>query len=315
MFERDLARHRARATDGVAALRDPYGMETPTRLSWTVLPVADALDRLRKARIGVPLTSQWLGESIALLHPTDRPDAILVWREAGEPLIRDMLQADRGPASAGHLGDALRAAAGDWWRTAQAWTAFCRWDPNDSSHWSHGLSSCPAPNSDRLGGVLAPTRGWLLWDFQWMAALVGSGIDWETADQLRKGWNLRRPGIERRIADVRINGVLLEDVLQRRTLGPAHVTSRVDGWSVQRLAAWGAEAGKSHSRIDRAADDRIGFTLSVIEAQRVEEWAARLSAAMLAEDVEFSGIEFVLGVGPFGETLDARISGAVLPLR
>jgi len=305
----------ARATVFVAGLRDPRGMKTPARLSWTVLPVADALDRLRQAHIDVPLASEWLGEWIALLHPADRPDAILVWREVGEPLIRDMLQADHGPTNAAHLGDVLRAAAGDWWRTAQAWTTFSRWDPNDSPDWSRWLAPCPAPDDDRLAAVLAPTGGWLLWDFQWMAALLGSGIDWETAHQLRLEWNLRRPGIEKRIANVRINGVLLEHVLMRRTLGPMHLTSRVDGWSVQRLAVWASEAVKSEATTHRVSDERIGCTLTAEEAKRVKEWAGPLSKAMQDEAVEFPGIEFVFGVGPFGEMLDARIGGLVLSLR
>jgi hypothetical protein len=155
----------------------------------------------------------------------------------------------------------------------------------------------------------------LLWDFQWMAALLGSGIDWETAHQLRLEWNLRRPGIEKRIANVRINGVLLEHVLMRRTLGPMHLTSRVDGWSVQRLAVWASEAVKSEATTHRVSDERIGCTLTAEEAKRVKEWAGPLSKAMQDEAVEFPGIEFVFGVGPFGEMLDARIGGLVLSLR
>jgi hypothetical protein len=55
--------------------------------------------------------------------------------------------------------------------------------------------------------------------------------------------------------------------------------------------------------------------LGATEAATVPAWASELSAAMQDEAVEFPGIEFVLGVGPFGEMLEARIGGRCLPIR
>lgn len=291
-------------------------MTTTASLAWTVLPVADASARLHQSGLPAPAGSEWLGEWVALLHPAGQPDAILAWREVGEPLLREALQADSGPASAAHLAEVLRNARGDWWRTAHAWTAFSRWDPNDAPDWSRWMADCPAPDDDRLGALLAPTRGWLLWDFQWMAALTTAGVDWDAADSMRRAWNLRRSGIERQIADVRIHGVRLEHVLLRRTLAPHHLTSRVDAATVQRLVAWIASAsGEPEQRALAQATPPIGFTLTADEAARVQAWAGEWSAALQDQAIEFPGVDFVLGIGPFGETLEARIGNVCLSLR
>lgn len=291
-------------------------MTTTSSLAWTVLPVADAPERLHQSALPVPAAGEWLGEWVALLHPADRPDAILAWREVGEPLLRDALQADSGPASAAHLAEVLRNARGDWWRTAHAWTAFSRWDPNDTSDWSRWMADCPAPDDDRLGALLAPTRGWLLWDFQWMAALTGAGVDWDAADSLRRAWNLRRPGFERQIAGVRIHGVPLEHVLLRRTMGPHHLTSRMDAATVQRLVAWSTGApGEPGHRAPVQATPAIGFTLTADEAARVHAWAGKIMADHHHEAIEFPGVDFILSIGPLGEMLEARIDNDRLSLR
>lgn len=291
-------------------------MTTTSNLAWTVLPVAEAPTRLHQSGLSIPDPGEWLGEWVALLQPVDRPDAVLAWREVGEPLLRDQLASDTGPASAAHLADVLRDARSDWWRTAHAWTAFSRWDPNDAPDWSRWMADCPARDDDGLGALLAPTRGWLLWDFQWMAALTGAGVDWDAADELRRAWNVRRPGIDRQIADVRVHGVPLEHVLLRRTLGPHHLTSRVDAATVQRLVDWGAGAPRGPGqRAALSSSAPVGFTLTAGETARVQAWAGELFAAHAAEDIEFPGIEFILGIGPFGETLEARLDNTRLPLR
>jgi hypothetical protein len=291
-------------------------MTTHETLSWTILPLPNALARLQRAGLAPPPADAWLGDAVALLHPADQPDRILAWREVGEPLMLEALSADTGPGSAARLAEVLRDAAGDWWRTAHAWTAFSRWDPNDAVDWSHWLMDCPAPDDDGLAPLLAPMRGWLLWDFQWMAALLGAGLDWDAADALRRAWNLQRPGIGREIGGIRIHGVPLEHVLLRRTLAPHRTTGRVDAGTVQRLAGWsaGASAVRDRNATARSAST-IGFTLTAAEAARVQAWAGGISAAMQDAAIEFPGIEFVLGVGPFGEMLEARIGGQCLPIR
>jgi hypothetical protein len=292
------------------------GMTTPAPLCWTLLPVPDALARLPQCGLVPPAAEEVLGDWMALLQPTDQANTILAWREVGEPLMLEALHADAGPGSAARLAQVLRDAAGDWWRTAHAWTAFSRWDPNDAPDWSRWLMDCPVPDDDRLARLLAPSRGWLLWDFQWMAVLVGAGVAWDDADALRRAWNLQRPGIERQIAGIWIHGVPLEHVLLRRTLAPSRITSRVDAWTVQRLVEWAVgSSGTRHERANLTSNEAIGFTLTASEAARVEAWAGELSAAMQDEAIEFPGIEFVLGVGPFGEMLEARIGGRCLGIR
>lgn len=307
---------RVEATDPVAAVLDAMGMTTTCPLAWTVLPATEALQRLHQCGLSTPAPSECFGEWVALLHPADRPDALLAWREVGEPLLREALEADSGPASAAHLAEVLRNARGDWWRTAHAWTAFSRWDPNEAPDWSRWMADCPAPDADALGALLAPTRGWLLWDFQWMAALLSAGVDWDAADARRRAWNLRRPGSERQIADIRIHGVPLERVLLRRTPAPHHLTSRVDAATVQRLFDWGmGSIGASRERVPYRYIPPIGFTLTVDEAARVHAWAGKIMIDHHHEAIEFPGVDFILSIGPFGEMLEARIDNDRLPLR
>ena len=262
------------------------------------------------------------------LVPTFRPEGVSPWivtvaerefRTAREvqAFIWAMHLLDlwhqQGPS---FLAEVLRNARGDWWRKAHAWTAFSRWDPNDAPDWSRWMADCPAPDDDRLGALLAPTRGWLLWDFQWMAALTSAGVDWDAADALRRAWNLRRPGFERQIADVRIHGVPLEHVLLRRTLGPHHLTSRVDAATVQRLVAWSTGApGKRGQGAPVQATPPIGFALTADEAARVHAWAGKIMADHHRAAIEFPGVDFILSIGPFGEMLEARIDNDCLSLR
>jgi hypothetical protein len=291
-------------------------MTTTTPLRWTILPVAEARAALLRCERPAPAPGECLGDWLALLHPEGQPDAILAWREVGEPLLRDALQSDAGPGSAARLAEVLRNDHADWWHTAHVWTAFSRWDPNDAQDWARWMADCPAPDEDRLGALLAPTRGWLLWDFQWMAALAGTGVGWDAADALRRAWNLRRPGIERQIADIRIHGVPLEHVLLRRTLGPHHLTSRVDATTVQRLFEWRlGSIGTRGERVPYRYTPPIGFTLTVDEAARVHAWAGKIMADHHHEAIEFPGVDFVLSIGPFGETLEARIDNDRLSLR
>lgn len=92
--------------------------------------------------------------------------------------------------------------------------------------------------------------------------------------------------------------------------------SAESGQNPQRLVEWAV--GSSNRRGERASlasNEAIGFTLTASEAARVEAWAGELSAAMQDEAIEFPGIEFVLGVGPFGEMLEAGIGGRCLSIR
>lgn len=289
-------------------------MNTDNALQWTILPLADALAHLRLQAIDMPPAEAWLGEWLALLHPQGQPDHILVWRELGEPLIKDALASGQGPGSAARLADALVECRGDWWRTAHIWTAFSRWDPNDVDDWARWIAPCAAPDDDGLSAMLAPTGGWLLWDFQWMAALLGTGLDHDAADRLRREWNLRRPGAEGRRAGVQIRGVPLAQVLQRRTPPPHHVTTRLDAWPVQRLAQWAAERVLRDAGV-RDSDAPIGFTLSLAEQRRYLDWIGLSVAAHHDADLEFPGVEFVLTLAPFGEALEARIDSSILQLR
>jgi len=289
-------------------------MKTNERLCWTVLPMTKGLQRLGTLGIELPPEADWQSERLALLHPATRPDEVVAWREVGEPQLYAALTADQGPGSGARLTDALRAGEGDWWRTAHAWTAFARWNPNHREDWDRWLAPCAAPDDDGLASLLAPTRGWLMWDFQFIAAMSAAGVGWDTADALRRDWTLQRPGIEARLAALRIGGVPFEQALRRRTLPPLYQTTRLDAWPVQRLARWAsaAAAGRTAARTVNAT---VGFSLSEDEARRVKAWAGPMVTGHINEDVEFPGIEFVLWIGPFGEQLEARVDRETLQLR
>lgn len=289
-------------------------MKSNERLCWTVLPMAEGLRRLGTLGIELPPDTDGLGERLALLHPAARPAEVVAWREVGDPLLYAALTADQGPGSGTRLTEVLCADAGDWWRTAHTWTAFTRWDPNRCDDWDRWVSPCPASIDDGLASLLAPTRGWLLWDFQFMAAVLAAGTAMDAADALRRDWNLRRSGIETRMSAARINGEPLAQVLMRRTLPPFHLISRLDAWPVQRLARWAAAAAPARAST-RKGNTSIGFSLSENEARQVRVWASPMVAGHLDEVVEFPGVEFVLWLGPFGETLEARIGRATLQLR
>jgi hypothetical protein len=290
-------------------------MTTKTQMHWTILPAPAALQRMREARLDTHAIDDWQPGPIALLQPAGDSHRILAARPADTPELADALLAEAGPGSAGALAAAIADAAGDWWRTAHVWTAFCRWHPGGTTDWRSHLEPCPAPETDGLAELLGPTRGWLLWDFQWMAVLVACGVEWDLADAMRRGWNLGRPGTNATLAAWRINDRPLDQVVLARTLGPTHITSRVDSWAVQRLAKWARDDAAANRSRECAASRSIGFTLTEHEARLVQEWAGPIAAAMQDKAIEFPGIEFVLGVGSFGETLEARIGSMYLSLR
>lgn len=289
-------------------------MKTNERLCWTVLPMAKGLQRLGTLGIELPPEPDWHSERLALLHPATRPDDVVAWREVGHSLLCATLNADQGPGSGTRLTEVLCAGEGDWWRTAHAWTAFSRWNPSHRDDWDRWVAPCPAPDDDGLARLLALTRGWLLWDFQFVAAMLAAGVGADTADALRRDWNLRRPGIEARLAGFRIDGLPLEQMLMRRTLPPLHQIRRLDAWPVQRLARWAcaAAAGRAAARTVNAT---VGFSLSEDEARQVKAWAGPMVTAHVNEAIEFPGVEFVLWIGPLGEKLEARVGSETLLLR
>lgn len=289
-------------------------MKSNERLCWTVLPVAKGRQRLRTLGIELPPESDWQSEWLAILHPATRPGEVLAWREVDEPRLYAALTADQGPCSGTRLTEVLRAGEGDWWRTAHVWTAFSRWNPNLHDDWDRWVAPCPAPDDDGLARFLALTRGWLLWDFQFIAATHVAGVGWHNADALRRDWNVRRPGIDSHLAAFSIGGVPLEQVLLRRTMPPSHQTAQLDAWPIQRLARWAsaAAAGRAAAYTVNAT---VGFSLSEDEARQVKAWAGPMVTAHISEAVEFPGVEFVLWIGPFGEKLEARVGGETLLLR
>lgn len=289
-------------------------MTTQRPLAWTILPSPSALARIRSTGAELHTADDWQPGQMALLHPADDPSRILAARSVDTPDLHEALLSDSGPGSAQALASAIAEAAGDWWRSAHVWTAYCRWRP-EHGDWRVHLAPCPASDADGLAAILAPTRGWLLWDFQWMSVLLACGAAWDEADALRRAWNLNRPGTLAALADLRANGHRLDDVLRARTLAPLHVTSRVDAWSVQRLV--GAMTSPVEVVRDAGHDAHrpIGFSLTEAEARQVSDWAADLVAAMQDQAIEFPGVEFILGVSPHGETLDARIGNRILSLR
>jgi len=289
-------------------------MENLDQLRWTVLPLTEGQQHLQRLRISVPPSEARLGEWIALLHPAMQPDDVLAWREVGEPLMREALQADNGSGSATRMAEALLESRVERWRVAHIWTAFSRWHPNDCDDWYRWIEPCPAPDDDALSALLAPTSGWLLWDFQFMSALLTTDLAWDTADGLRREWNLRRPGIAGRIANRRINGVPLEQALLQRTLPPGHLTTRLDAWPVQRLARWAAGRTRRGGTAQSGAE-LVDFTLTHAEQRRYFEWAGASVAGHHDADAEFPGVEFVYTVAPFGEGLEARIGSSILELR